>query len=803
MIPLKERRRPVSSVQPEGSEVPGIAGALSRFTRRYRWPIVGVWVLLVVAAGMSAGSIASVLSGGGWYAPGMQSTAAADVLGKAALLGRGEQSVTVVITDSQHTVSDPVFADRVREVLDTLAADTKLKVQSRYGWSTVGSEARSRFEGDDHRTVIESVALGIEDGAARRDLPQVQDRLSKQFVPSGVKVSLVSPASFWGEVNKLSQEDLVRAELITFPLIVLVLLVLYRSAVAVGMSLAVGVTAIALTLGVLSPLAHHFELSLFVQNAATMLGLGVGVDYSLFVIARFQEELQRGSSEDRAVANTLRRSGHTIVFSGLTVIATMATLFVIDLNVIMSLAIGAIMVVAFSLLTSILLLPAALHLLGMKINAGRPRFLLPRPVVGADSAGDGRWHKFALVVMRRPVVFGLLAIIVLGLLTLPVTAIRSFSPDAHILPASSPVRYGYDILQREFGVGSTSPVQIVVTSQDGFDSSPQQEALTELANKLAMLPNVAKVQSAVEVQQQVAATHISVFDVNARAGLPDGARQAAERFVSGDGRATLIELQPGTRASDDAARELVKRVRAVTADVHVPGMQIVVGGETADGMDSNAVIENNLGKVVVMMLGVVFALLLVTFRSIAIPVKAVILNAMSIGATYGIMVLIFQKGVLGGFLGLQQTGYLQNFVPILLLALVFSLSTDYEVFLLDRIREIYRKGVDNTLAVARGVESTAPLISGAAILMMVVFGAFGFTGLVPMQQLGLGMAIGIFIDATIVRLILVPVAMRLLGDWNWWFFGTARGTEHRDDHATTRKRGQLRAKASVLRDLTD
>ena len=746
-----------------------IAAAVTGFTGRYRWPIAIAWVLLVLAAAAASASLPSVLSGGGWYVDGSQSTQAADALGTAGMHGRGQTAIQLVIHDRNATVDDARFESRVRQVVDAVTTDPALKVTGRYGWSTLDPTSRSQFLGADNRTVTDSIALSLDDGAARRELPLAQERLTAEFDTKGLDVSVVSPASFWGEVNTLSQSDLMLGELIALPLIGLILLLLFRSVAAVAIALAVGVSSIVFALAILTPIAHHIELSLFVENTATMLGLGVGVDYSLFVISRFQEELRHTSDVRAAVATALRHSGHTVVYSGLTIIAAMATLFLVDLNVIFSLALGAVSVVGCSILVTTLLLPALLQLVGTGINRGRPRFLRSRSDA-RGLPGAGRWHRFATMVMRRPIALGMLGVLILAALALPAAGLRTFSPDARILPHSSGVRQGFDTLQQQFGVGSTSPVQVVVTAPAGLSTPQPTSALLQLTDTLAHLPHVASIQSVATVLEGVpTGDPARLLDTGQWRHLPPSIVESVRHFLSNDTRTTVIDLQSDHTAAADETRQLVRNARQVISHLGDPQLRAFVGGETAEGMDSNAVIEGSLPKVVMMMLCVVFVLLLMTFRSVALPIKGVVMNLLSLAGTYGILVLIFQHGFLTGALGLERTSYLQNFVPVLLLALLFSMSTDYEVFLIGRIREYYRRSGDNQAAVAEAVEATGPLISGAAVLMVAVFGAFALTGIMPMQQLGLGAAIGILIDATIVRLVLVPAAMQLLGRWNWWW----------------------------------
>lgn len=606
---------------------------LTGFTGRYRWAILGVWIVLVAVAAPIATTLPSVLSGGGWDVDGSQSRQAADLLATSGMAGRGRNTVVLVVHDRQHTAKDPAFADRVGQVVHDVVTDPTLRVGSVYGWSTLDVGARGQFLGADQRTVSDSVALGLDDAVATRQLPRVQDCLTGEFGPQGLDVALVSAASMWGEVFAIVQSDVVRAELVTLPLIAIILLLLFRSVVAVVVCLSVGISSIAFTLAVFTPIAHHLQLSVFMENTVTMLGLGIGVDYSLFIISRFQEELRHTTDVPAAVATALQRSGHTVVFSGSTVMAAMSTLFLIRLNAIMSLTLGAVTVVGFSVLIATLLLPALLQLLGTRINKGRPPFLPSRSEVRETTGRAGPWHRFAMTVMRHPVALGALGVIVLVSLAIPAFGLRTFTPDARILPNSSPTRQGFETLQQQFGVGATSPVQVVVTAPQGFSDPKAAAGLVQLDEKLAPLRRVAGTQSVVDVLRTVpGADPAALLQSGAWRQLPASVVASVGHFLSADGHVAVIELQSRNAASADATRALVNQARRVVTTIPAP-LRAVVGGETAAGMDSNAVIAHHLPAAILVMLSVVFLLLLVTFRSLVLPIKGVLMNLLSLGAT--------------------------------------------------------------------------------------------------------------------------------------------------------------------------
>lgn len=746
-----------------------MAERLARLIGRWRWSLLAAWIALLGVAGVVGAPLPTMLSGGGWSVPGSDSAYVAEHVSDG-FVARGASNVTVVVHDRWYTHGQPGFDKRVTRAIDEISENPDLEVASRIGYASAGEATRDSFIGDDGRTVTETLGLGIEDGMARQSLPAVQHDLTETYADQGLDVSLVGTAPFWGEVNHLSEQGLVKAELLTLPLILLVLVSIFRGVVAALVSVSVAVTAILASFAVLALAAGHWELSIFVQNTATMLGLGVGVDYSLFVIARFREELARGATVADALSSTLRTAGETVLFSGITIVAAMSTLFLVPLGVISSIALGAVIVVAFAVLSSVLILPVLLRLLGHRINAGRVR--LPARVSRGPRSShrrelEPRWRRLTLMVMRRPVTFLTVGVVTLLALAVPALGMTTFTPDAQIVPTSSPVRQGFDRMQDQFGTGSTSPIRVLVTADDPLTGD--SEEVTSLADRLAELDSVDRIDSALPLLAQASPeAPLAALDPAVRSQLPDDARALVGHFVAKDARRLILDVIPAERAAAPATQDLLADVRDTVDDAGIAGADIRVGGETAEGVESNAIIQDKMPLVVAVMLVVIYVLLLITFRSVLLPLKAILMNLVSVAATFGVLTLVFQHGVGAGLLGLDGATDIQNFVPVLLLTLLFSLSTDYEVFLLSRVREHYLASRDNTASVAEGMASTAPLISGAALLMIVVFGAFAVAGILPIQQLGFGMAVAIAIDATIVRLLLVPASMRLMGRLNWW-----------------------------------
>lgn len=728
-----------------------------------RWRIVlGAWLLFLLIAGAGAAGLTRQLSGGGWYVPGSHSQQALTRTAEG-FVGRGRTTLTLVTRDGRHSSTEAEFIERATEAYRFVAENPALDVSTAYGWATSSASSRAAFVGDSGRTTVTTLGLNLPDGDARRELPAIQHAIDDRFAGQDLQVALVGPAAVWGEVNVLSERGLVRAELLALPLLLLILLWLYRGWVAATLSLLVAATCVTWTLGILSLIIRYVELSVFVQNAVTMLGLGVAVDYSLFLVARFREQVLKGEVLADAVVATLRTAGHTVVSSGATVCLAMGTLFLIDLPVIRSLGLGAVVVVIIAIVVNVAVLPALLVAFAARVAPPRGRHEQPSP------QGKG-WARWAHLVMRRPVAALLVGGAALGCLAVPAGELSTFTPDARIIGSDVAVRAGWDTLRADYGPGAAGPILVVVHADHPLAELPQAPRLLALPQVLDEVPGVVRVVSPASILKGAgAAAAPGVLTPQGRAALPPDLAKAVGNYLSEDGRTMLLEVVPDGLAASPEARGLVDELRGRVDQLAGPGVTVVVGGETAEGIDSTRTIAAGLPRVALTMLVVIYLVLLVTFRSVLLPLKAIAMNAASVAATYGVMVVVFQHGVGAGLLGVEPTGQITNFIPVLMLTLLFGLSTDYEVFLLSRVREEWLLGADDRTAVAKALAVTAPLISGAAILMVAVFSAFTLASVLPIQELGFGMAVAIILDATLVRLLLVPASMRLMGRWNWWF----------------------------------
>ncbi|MGC1167157.1 MAG: MMPL family transporter, partial [Solirubrobacterales bacterium] len=571
---------------------------------------------------------------------------------------------------------------------------------------------------------------------------ELREALDPGAAAAGVTPYLAGQPTVWAGMQELSKEDLAKAEAGGFPIVALILLVVFGSLAAAALPLTLGFVSVMVTGALIYFISLQMTTSVFVTNMASMIGIGVAVDYSLFILARYREERREGRDCDEARSEALATSGLAVAFSGLAVIVSLAGLWMVDNQALRSMALGAMTVVAVSILTATTLLPALIAMLGDRVMPGgivarALRFIKhtilrrPRPAAAdAAVAGPGFWDRWARRVMARPVLAATGSAAILLLLASPVLSMQTGTAALEQFPKNSDVRVGNELASAQLG-GGADPIQIVAS----FPAAADRAAVTEFVGQL-------------REQRGVSAVAAPVY--------------------AGD--SALIEATSKAASDTDAATALVERLR----DSFVPASSLAttasvdIGGETARTDDVRHQISGSFWKIVGFVLALSFVVLMVMLRSLLLPLKAVIMNLLSISAAFGVLVAVFQWGWLDSVLGFESLGALDTINVPLIFAIVFGLSMDYEVFLMSRIRERYLAHGDNERAVAEGLSSSARTISSAALIMSSVFVVFVLTGVPSIKELGLGCAVAIALDATLVRLILVPAAMKLMGDWNWW-----------------------------------
>jgi RND superfamily putative drug exporter len=518
------------------------------------------------------------------------------------------------------------------------------------------------------------------------------------------------------QVGDQVSADILRAEIIAFPLLFLLSLIVFRSAVSALLPLAVGGTTILLSfLAIRAINAHVNPMSIYALNLINGLGLGLAIDYSLFMVSRFREELAAGRSREEALAVTMRTAGHVVFFSAVTVACALAALIVFRQRFLYSMGVGGALCALIAAGVSLTLLPALLGALGERVNAGGPRRW--KDAIAREAAGErsGFWYRHSRRVMRRPVPYAVAAGVLLIAMGLPFLRIEFTGVDASVLPKDQSARVVDDAIKAEFPPSETSPVYVAVAP-----GTPR----AELEAFAARLP------------APVAPPEV------------------------GAGRIDLIA--PGEPLGD-AAKDFVADVRAVDAP-----FAFWVGGQTAGFVDQQASLRDHLPLALTLLCVTTLVILFVMLRSVVLPVKALVMNLLTLSAAFGLMVLVFQDGHLDWLFRFDSVGAIESSQPVLLFAVAFGLSTDYGVFLLGRIKELHDSGLSNEEAVALGLQRTGRIVTFAAALMVVALGCFVTASVIFIKQLGFGVAVAVLIDATIVRALLVPALMRLLGDWNWW-----------------------------------
>jgi RND superfamily putative drug exporter len=581
----------------------------------------------------------------------------------------------------------------------------------------------------------------------------------------GLQVGLAGGPAFYGDVQTVSESDLRRSELISLPLAAIALLLVFGSVVAAALPLAVGGAAVAAALAGIFIVANLTAMSIFVLNLATLLGLGLGVDYSLLMTSRFREELEargrRPDAVEEAIVATVGTAGRAVFFSGVTVLLGLLGLVLFDFMILRSVGIAGAIVVALAVTAALTLLPALFAFVGVRLDS-----LRVRRVVGTPRE-DGPWARLANWVMARPVAVLVPTLGVLLLLGVPFLHVQLNAPDSRILPETVDSRIWFDRLEQAFGPGPFAPIVLAVRTDGPATSPANVAALYDYTRRLSADPRVATVDSLVDVDPRLTLQQYQLLYASPT-GPPDRFVQEALASTT-KGNLTSITITTNYGPNDAPGRQLVRDLRSGTGVLAPPaGMTVLVGGGAADVEDVVTGIGADFPRTAAFILVSTFVVLFLLLRSVILPIKAVVMNALSILASFGALVWIFQDGNLGQLLGTRPLGFVETTQPVILFCVLFGLSMDYEVFLLTRMRESWDATHDNRTAVAHGLERSGRIVTSAALIVVVVAGSFAFADIVLIKALGLGIAIAVALDATVVRALLVPATMRLIGDWNWW-----------------------------------
>ncbi len=684
--------------------------ALASLAQRRGKLVVLIAIVSFAVAGVLGGSVADRLDPYGADDPETESVIASE-----RLEGAGFRDASVIVLVENALVGTAAGREKIERITRQVSSDPD--VRAIRGYLDTGSPD---FVSEDGTATYLAVALEpTGDKAQQEAADRIREELSGQ---PGVSVGGYALAQ--EQVNQQVEEDLRKAEILAFPLLFLLAFVFFRSLVASALPLMVGALAIIGTFFLLRMASEFGSISIFALNLTTGLGLGLAIDYSLFVVSRYREEIAKSGPGLEAMRRTMMTAGRTVLFSALTVTAALASLLVFPQRFLYSMGLGGSMVALLAALISLTVLPAVLALLGGRVNSLAPRFLQRRAEREAQPTEQGFWYRLSRFVMRQPGRIALTTSVLLIALGIPFLQIKFTFPDSQILPEERSARQVDDVLRAEFAPNRDTPIRVLLE-----DASPAQ------------------VQ---QVQRQLSATQ-GVIAVNPPKQLPNGD--------------AVLEAISSAPYIEQASRDTVERIRELQPP---PSTQLLVTGGTASFLDfQDSLVEHGPLALAIVIVATLIVLFLMT-GSVVLPVKQLLMNALNLSAVFGILVFIFQDGRLEGLLDYRSQGALEQTMPILLFAIAFGLATDYSVFLLSRIKEARDAGASDSECIAIGLERTGRIVTAAALLFAIAIGAFATSQIIFIKQNGIGTALAVLIDASIIRALLVPSLMELLGRWNWW-----------------------------------
>ncbi len=709
---------------------------------RWRW-VLALWVGLLILSLILLPRLDQALTGTGTFYEAGPAYQAEQRLQQE--LRVTPDDLSVVFEASQGQVED------YQTAIDRMIDDTR-SLSAVNAVTTVAEQPN--YRSDTGQVAYSIINLAVDGSDAFAAIDQIQQILTDNQTEN-LNTYLVGQPVVDQEAQRISREDLSRSELLTLPLTLIALLFVFGSAIAATMPIAMALMTVSVTLGLLWVVTLAMDISIFALSITTMLGLGVGIDFCLLIVSRFREELV-SSSVEQAVVRTVDTAGRAVFYSGLTTCIGLVSLLLFPIVLLRSLGVAASLVVFMSVAAALTLVPALLSVVGTRINYWQ--VVRPAPERGR------MWSAIAQTIMRHSVAAVAFVLVVIGVLTSPFFNAQFGLGDADILPTHIPARQGVEVIREAFGEGETAPILLAVstTAGDSILTAEHLETLYNFVEELEADPRVATVSSVVNLNPDFdLVTYQQLYQTSN--AIPDPVLQEAVDRLSTDST-TLVAVISQTNGNDPQSRELVRDLR----DRPLEDLRLQVGGQTALALDTIQIVYQRFPWVLVSVLIVTFVSLCLLFNSVVLPIQAFFLNLMSIAASFGALVFIFQDGNFQNLLDFAPLGYLDVLLPVVLFCVLFGLSMDYEVFLLTRIKEAYDSTGHNRHSIVEGLERTGRIITSAALLMIIVTGSFAFTSIIFVKALGLGIALAVLIDSTLVRAILVPASMNLMGRWNWW-----------------------------------
>ena len=711
--------------------------SLARGSAKRPWLTIGIWIVVVIISlALRATLFDDAISTEFAFTGNPDSKKAEELLEDRFRGPKGTNEVVIVQSETM-TVDNRAYEEFVGRVFGELVAlgPEVIKQETLINYY----QKRAPFlVSEDRGTTIIPFTMAGEFDDATDNIGSVINIMEQARDEPGFRVLITGQATVSQDFEEVAQEGLLKGEIFGVPIAIVILILVFGALAAAAVPIVLAVVSIVVAFGAASLLGQFIGLIFFIENMIFMIGLAVGIDYSLFIVARYREERRSGLDKMNAIGKAGSTATRAVSFSGIAVVLGLIGMLLVPSNVFIAIGLGAIFVVIAAVFASMTLLPAILSIIGDRIN----KFSIPWIGIGRASVDETRpggvWDKISRGVMRQPLISLIVAGGLLIAALVPFFDINTGTAGVSTMPDGIESKAGFLILDEKFSAGEATPAEIVIAGD--VDSEPVLSGIERL---------------------KVALEGDSFFS------------QARELQVNEERNLGLLSVPVEGDATSVATQDAIKRLR----DTHIPaafaGVQatVLVTGEAAFNTDFFDVANNAAYAVFPFVLGMSFLLLMLVFRSIVIPIKAIILNLLSVGATYGILVLIFQKGVANEWFGFEQAETIEAWLPIFLFAILFGLSMDYHVFLLSRIRERFDQTGDNTESVAFGIRATGRLITGAALIMVAVFWGFAAGDLVGLQQMGFGLGLAILLDATIVRMVLVPASMKLLGRWNWYLPG--------------------------------
>jgi putative drug exporter of the RND superfamily len=729
--------------------------SLGAFAQRNRGKILAAACLwFALAVGLLSSGIGRLSTG---RIQGLESERAGNLVD--AVTGRRPDTTFLAIfTSATLHPSNPAFRDAMQRALEPLRHDPRVaSVTAAFDAVPLLAE---RMQTERGQAAYAMVTVNGEFGQAARAYPELRAELRSDTL----SIACTGRLPFTRDLEALLEHDLVRAEAISLPICVLLLAAAFGTAMAALMPVVVGALAVASGLAAVVLLSRFVELAQYTLNVCSLLGLGVAIDYSLFIVSRYREELAAGLDYPAALTRAVAKAGRVVLFSGFAVTIGLAGLLFFPSSFLVGIGLGGAIVVGFAVLFALTVLPALLSFLGPRIHWGR----VPIALAQSDSAV---WHRMAMWVMRRPIAIFVTCLCGLLILGAPFLSLRMAAADVRVMPLHTEARDAYELLRDKFPDTAANHILAAVE----FPTAPalaaaRIEALYDYVGRVAALPNVDRAQSVVDPTQPLPRESWPTLLLSPPPDFAPLVAQAKQLTV-GD-RTVLVDVLTSAAVESPEARAIV---RALRSDRRVADGTVSVGGPTAADVDATEYLLGRAPRVVAFVVLVTYVVLFVLFRSVVLPVKAVIMNFLSIAGSFGALVWVFQDA----HLFVTTPRPVEPTVPVLLFCALFGLSMDYEVLMLTRMKEAYDRGADNRTAVAVGLEKSGALITSAAVIMVAVFASFALARVVLMQAFGFGMALAVALDATVVRVLVVPATMRLLGDWNWWAPGFLGGQTRR------------------------